>query len=252
MATTTIRTTTVPMLDQPPAILHPIDAISTLESLITSRRSTRVFLPNPVPEHILRSALTLAQHSPSNSNIQPWRLKLASGPARDRIVAALSAAGETHGPNIPPLPEEYAHFRSAMGANLYGPNGYDCPRGDKERHRELQMWNFSFFDAPVVGVVYMDSQLSHMDAMTVGFFCQAFTLGLTARGLGCCWQVSVTGFPEVLGREFELDGEGKGDGGVGGRRILCGVAIGWPAEHPVNRVEMGREELEGFVEFLRE
>jgi nitroreductase len=61
--------------------------MSDLEQAILERRSTRLFLPDkPVPRDLLNEALELAMRAPSNSNIQPWRLVLVSGPARDRLV----------------------------------------------------------------------------------------------------------------------------------------------------------------------
>jgi nitroreductase len=56
-----------------------------LEQIIMERHSTRLFLSKPVPRKLVDEALGLAVHAPSNSNIQPWRVVFASGPARDRL-----------------------------------------------------------------------------------------------------------------------------------------------------------------------
>src|SRR5262249_16211279 len=56
-----------------------------LEQVIRERHSTRLFLPQPVPRALVEEALVLAQHAPSNSNIQPWHMVFASGPPRDRL-----------------------------------------------------------------------------------------------------------------------------------------------------------------------
>jgi len=53
-----------------------------LDQAITERSSARMFLPEPVPQGLVDGALTLAQHAPSNSNIQRWRLVFVSGTAR--------------------------------------------------------------------------------------------------------------------------------------------------------------------------
>ncbi|KXT10205.1 hypothetical protein AC579_439 [Pseudocercospora musae] len=51
--------------------------------------------------------------SPSNSNIQNWRISIASGKARDRIISALESESKLHGPEgIQALPEDYRQFRS--------------------------------------------------------------------------------------------------------------------------------------------
>ncbi len=61
-----------------------------LDQAINDRHSTRLFLPDrPVPRELVDEALQLAVRAPSNSNIQPWHLALVSGPALQRLVAAL-------------------------------------------------------------------------------------------------------------------------------------------------------------------
>src|SRR5262245_34155664 len=63
--------------------------MSDLEQAIRERHSIRMFVPRPVPRGMVDEALALAQHAPSNSNIQPWRLVFVSGPARHRLKDAL-------------------------------------------------------------------------------------------------------------------------------------------------------------------
>jgi nitroreductase len=64
-----------------------------LEQAIDARRSIRMFLPDrPVPRELVDEALELAIRAPSNSNVQPWHLVLASGAARDRLVTESATA----------------------------------------------------------------------------------------------------------------------------------------------------------------
>ena len=49
----------------------------------------------PVPRDLLDEALALAIRAPSNSNIQPWRLFLTTGPRRDRLVELAAEEGNT-------------------------------------------------------------------------------------------------------------------------------------------------------------
>jgi len=55
-----------------------------LEDTIRQRRSSRMFLPDPVPRQLVQESLELAMRAPSNSNVQPWRMVFTSGTARDR------------------------------------------------------------------------------------------------------------------------------------------------------------------------
>ena len=217
----------------------------SLEYCVRHRHSIRFYKEDqPVDPQILRECLALAQLAPSDSNIQNWRITIASGTARNRIVSALSNEAELHGPNVPPLPDDFKHFRSEFGHLLYGEQGYDISRSDTEAHKAAGLRNYEFFGAPTVAVITMNKDLEYVDAMSVGLFVQTFMLALTEKGLGSCLQVSVTGYPEVLRREFRLREE---------ERILCGMAIGWPAEHNrVNDMVVPRENLEKEIRFLEE
>ena len=72
-------------------------------SLVRQRRSIRSFLPDPIPGEVIRSVLDDARHAPSNSNIQPWVVHIASGSMRDRLSAAMLAADDA-GEQSPDFP----------------------------------------------------------------------------------------------------------------------------------------------------
>jgi nitroreductase len=145
-----------------------------LEQAIMERHSTRLFLPKPVPRALVDEALALAVHAPSNSNIQPWRVVFASGPARDRLVAALLEEAHCGPPNIPALPESFRHFRKELGAEVYGAMG--ITREDKAGHDAAVLRNWEFFRAPLAGIVCMHRDLGPADALSVGMFLQTLLL----------------------------------------------------------------------------
>ena len=216
----------------------------SLETCVRHRHSVRFYTSDRVEEDLLRQCVALAQLAPSNSNMQNWRLTLASGEARERIVAALKTEAEQKGPNIPPMPDEFKHFRSDFGHKLYGEEGYAIPRGEKDQHQQAVLRNYEFFGAPVCGVISMHADLTPVDAMSVGMFIQTLMLALTEQGLGACLQVSVTGYPDLLRREFRLPDE---------QMILCGIAIGYPATHNrVNDLVMTREEVDAAMTHHKE
>ena len=121
-----------------------------LDQAIRERHSTRLFLPQPVPRELVNEALALAQYAPSNSNIQPWHMVFASGASRDRLVAALIDEAQRRPPNIPPLPASFQHFRSELGAQVYGAMGIS--REDTARHalQSCATGNFSARQWPVL------------------------------------------------------------------------------------------------------
>ena len=113
-----------------------------------------MFLPQkPVPRELVDEALGLAQCAPSNSNIQPWHIYFVSGVRRDRLVAALTEEAKRRPPNIPPLPASFQHFRSELGAQVYGAMGIG-PQ-DTEKHAAAVMRNWEFFCAPLACVLCM-------------------------------------------------------------------------------------------------
>lgn len=212
-----------------------------LEGAILGRHSTRLFLRDkPVPRELVIEALELAIRAPSNSNIQPWRLVFNSGPARDRLVKALLAEAEKGEPRVPSLPGEFHHFRSDLGALVYGSMG--VPRHDAEARRVAVLRNWEFFRAPLGAIVCMHRDLDYVDALGVGMFLQTFMLALTARGIGSCVQVSIAGYPDVIREQL----------GVGeDLRILCGLSIGYPdPEFAANKLHTPRSPLEHNMVFV--
>ncbi len=211
-----------------------------LDRMILERHSIRKFLPREVPREAVVEALALAQHAPSNSNIQPWRMVFAVGAARDRLKDALLAVANREAPNIPPLPEAFQHYRSELGVEVYGSMG--IARGDKAARMVAVLRNFEFFGAPLVGIVCMHQDLGKADALSVGMYLQTLLLALTARGLGTCVEVSLAGYPDVVRTQLNIPPE---------LTIICGLAVGYPdPDFPTNKLNIGREAVEKSVVFL--
>jgi nitroreductase len=213
-----------------------------LEQTIKERHSTRKFLSSPVPRELIDESLALAQCAPSNSNIQPWRLWLVSGSARDQLREALYEVAQRETPNVPKLPETFQHFRQELGVEVYGSMG--IARGDKEGRKAAVLRNYEFFGAPVGAIICLHKDLGPADSLSVGMYLQTLVLALTARGLGTCVEVSLAGYPEViheaLGIPLELS-------------ILCGLAIGYsdPA-FPTNHLHTSREPVNHNVIFVEQ
>ena len=211
-----------------------------LEQAINERRSIRMFLPDKlVPRELVDGALELAIRAPSNSNVQPWHLRLVSGAARDRLVAALLDEASSKPPVVPELPDLFAHLRRELGAKVYGSMG--ITRDDADGRRIAVLRNWEFFRAPLAGIVCMHRDLHYVDSLGVGMFLQTFLLALTARGLGTCVQVSIAGYPEIVREQLSIPDE---------YAILCGLAIGHPdPTFPANNLRTDRNPIEHNVVF---
>jgi nitroreductase len=211
------------------------------DDVVLARHSSRMFLPDkPVPAGLLHEALTLAMRAPSNSNVQPWRLFLASGARRDRLGAALATQVRTTPPPTLGLPESHSHLRRQLGALLYGAMG--VARDDDEGRWNAQLRNWDFFNAPVAGIVCMHRDLGLPDAIGVGMFLQTLLLALTERGLDSCVQVSTALYPDVVREQLDIPD---------GFTVLCGICIGYadPA-FPANSIETPRNPVTDNVVFL--
>jgi nitroreductase len=215
--------------------------MTELDEVVRERRSTRMFLRDkPVPRELLDEALALAMRAPSNTNLQPWRLFLATGPRRDRLVEALLERAALGFPETVGVPESFAAVRQEFGAVVYGAMG--IARDDKESRRIARLRNWEFFRAPVAGVVCMHRELGLADGVGVGMFLQTLLLALAERGIGTCVQASIAHFPDVLRTQLDIPDE---------LTVLCGLSIGYPDPgFPANNLSVPRNPIERNVVFL--
>jgi nitroreductase len=215
--------------------------MTELDEVVTERRSTRLFLRDkPVPRELLDEAFSLAMRAPSNSNVQPWRVFVASGPRRDRLVEALLEQAAVELPVTTGLPEDFLPLRQELGALVYGSMG--IARHDADARRLAQLRNWEFFRAPVGAVVCMHRDLGLVDSLGVGMFLQTLLLALTERGLGTCVQVSIAAYPEILRAHLDIPEE---------LTVLCGLAIGYPdPAFAGNDLAVPRNPVETNVVFL--
>ncbi|MDG9977212.1 nitroreductase family protein [Ectopseudomonas oleovorans] len=95
--------------------------------LLHKRISVRAFLDQPVAQDSVRALLDAARWSPSGGNVQPWKVIVVSGAARDAVIQQAAVAlqrnpqGEAGAyPIYPPgLQEPYRSRRAQMGEDMY-------------------------------------------------------------------------------------------------------------------------------------
>jgi nitroreductase len=184
---------------------HAAGALQGLSKMMSSRHSTRAFLNTPVPRNVLEEALAVAQHAPSNSNLQPWRVKVVTGDALQRLTSALvSTVTSGVAATTVPIPEPYRHYRSSLGHQIYGPEGYDIPRTDPEGKFNAELRNYVFFDAPCAMIICIDRSLAQVDVLSVGMYVQTLCLLLEEQGIATCVEASVAGYPQVRDTSLEF------------------------------------------------
>lgn len=219
-----------------------------LDQTIRNRRSVRGFFADrPVPREVLREALELAQWAPSNCNVQPWRVFIASGAARNRLRDALQSAvnsgqAPTADDPVDEFKDDYRRLQVECAVAMYREMGIE--RGDAAGRFRAMLRNFELFDAPHLGIICMEREFGVGVALDVGMYVQTLMLALWARGVASCAQASLRLYPEIVRRELGIPEN---------LRILCGLSFGYedPAV-PANRTRQTRQPVEANVVFRDE
>jgi|LFRM01.1.fsa_nt_gb nitroreductase len=213
---------------------------------ITSRKSIRGFLPDAIPAPLLHTLLKTAARAPSGSNIQPWKVHVVSGQARDALSAALLDAFQTGTPNqceYQYYPKEwrepYLARRRENGWSLY--NILGIQKGDKAAMQRQHARNFEFFGAPVVLFVTLDNDMEQGSWLDAGMFIQNIMIAARALGLHTCPQVALVNYPAIVKQHLSIPT---------GQTLVCGISLGYEdTSNPANTLVTTRVPLEEFVTF---
>ena len=232
-----------------------------VSEFIASRRSTRDFLPKPVPQEILNQILTDALTAPSWSNTRPFKIAIATEEVRDRIsneflsrwgvLSKIMRKGirnklrliysryglpTTNRSIVKPYVAELKPRAERVGRELYTSLGVQ--RGDRAARDAQWGKDYSFFGAPVELFIYIHKSLHIYAASDAGLMMENLMLSAHAHGLGTCAQGAVNIWDDVVRQEFEVPKD---------YRLLCGLAIGYPSDAPVNSFKANRIGLEEIV-----
>ncbi len=217
----------------------------SLEQAIRQRRSVRGYLDKPVPRETLEEVFRTAQLAPSNCNIQPWRVLVASGEVRDEIrrrMVANASEGRPTNPDFEQLPRFQGTYRQRQvdcAVALYSTMGIE--RDDQEGRARASLRNFELFDAPHVAFIGMEREFGVTVALDVGIYLQTLMLAMTAHGIASCAQGSMRYYPDDVREVF---GEPESTA------ILCGISFGYEDPSvPANETRVDRAPLEENVVF---
>jgi nitroreductase len=227
-------------------------------SFVQSRRTTRDFLPTPIPQDLIDELLTDGMAAPSWSNTRPYMIAVAQGETRDRISseflsrwdAAQKALDKGLWGKIKllitryglpdsdykvfrPYPKELVPRQQKVGADLYGALG--IARDDKKARRDQWGRNYEFFGAPVSLFVFAHSGLGEYAVSDASLFAQNLMLSAHAHGLGTCAQGASALWAKPVRDEFNVPKKYK---------LLYGIALGYPSDHSVNSFQAERIDIE--------
>lgn len=225
-----------------------------ISEFLASRRSTRSFRPDPVPQEILGQILKDALTAPSWSNTRPFKVALASGAKRDRISAEFGSRWASLSRNLSRgwrgkvaialtrrgLPtsnrlvakgyhKDLKPASMRLGAELFGTLG--IARSDRKARDAWWATNYDFYGAPTELFIYVHKSLGIFAASDAGLMMENLALSAHAHGLGTCMQGAVAIWDDVVRREFEISKK---------YRLLCGIAIGYPTDAKDNTFKAHR------------
>ncbi len=212
---------------------------------IRERRSIRAYLDRDVSDETVRSILDTARWSPSGVNIQPWRVAVVKGTAKqaigDAIIAARNA-GTRENPDYHYYPQEwfgpYKQRRKACGLALYGALGIG--RDDTEKRVEAWYNNYRFFGAPVGLLFFMEKNLGQGAWLDMGMFIQSVMLAARAHGLESCPQASLAEYPDIVRQALKIEDNWL---------VLGGLSLGYA--DTAAAVNQYRTERQGVDEFTQ-
>lgn len=216
-----------------------------LAEAIFQRRSVRGFLDKPIPQEVLQDVFELAQRAPSNCNVQPWKVYVATGQLCNKLRQEMVRMVKE---GVPPNSDydyrgdfvgEYRTRQVDCAVALYTEMGIG--RTDREGRQRALLRNFEFFDAPCIAFLGMDPTFGATVALDVGMYAQNLMLALVAYGLHSCPMGSMRNYPDLIRKEFDIQD---------GTKILFGMAIGYEDTGvPANRTRIGREDIGANVVF---
>ena len=218
-----------------------------VEDAVLSRRSIRAFLPEPVPDALMRRILEAARWAPSGSNIQPWKVHVLNGETRRRYSGALLAADDAgEDPDMeyhyypPNWREPFLARRRACGYGLYDAMGID--RGDHAGRRRALRRNFEFFGAGTGLLFWIPADLEHGSWLDYGTFIHSIVLAAMGWGLAATAQGALGMYPHVAHRMFSIGAD---------HTLIGGMSIGWPdGGAGVNRFQPERVDVDAFTTWL--
>ncbi|APH72658.1 nitroreductase [Aquibium oceanicum] len=226
-----------------------IDEADIVDEAITSRRSVRAFLPDPVDEAVVRDILQVASRAPSGTNMQPWKVWVFSGAKKQEITDAVMNSGiraeKAKWDEYKYYPDQffepYYARRRAVGFALYGALGIG--KRDVDQMRAQHDRNFVFFDAPVGMIFTIDRRLNHGSWIDHGMFLQSIMIAARGRGLHTCPQAAFAPYHRQIRPVLGIPDE---------EIVTCGMALGYEdTSKPENRLRTERVPLEEFVTFVK-
>ena len=186
---------------------HP--GLSDFYTLVTTRRSIRRYLPDPLPEEQIARLLTAAAWAPSAHNRQPWRFAVITDPdAKEQLATQMGARlradrtrdGDPKEAIEADVRRSYARITTAPGVVVVCLTMEDMDVYPDERRQAAERL---------------------MAVQGVALAIENLLLAAAAEGLGACWMCAPLFCPETVAAALKLPADWEPQGIV---------ALGYPAD----------------------
>lgn len=212
---------------------------------VATRRSVRAFRSDSIALESVMDMLRLAARAPSGSNLQPWRVYVLAGEARDELVRKIKTLAverpRGHAPEYKIHPDEMREpFKSRYyraSALMYAAAGIQ--RDDMPARIGHLLRNWEFFGAPIGLIFTIRRELEPGQWADVGMFMQNLMLLARGRGLDTCPQEAWALWHPVLREFLSIPPD---------ELVYCGMAIGYADKSaPINQFESERADVAEWV-----
>ena len=222
------------------------DPTLRVDEALQSRRSVRAFSSKSVSRETIEQMLETASRAASGGNLQPWKVYVLAGEARDSLVSRVAEKmketpfGDGPEYDIYPqdLTEPFISRRTEVAREMYDLVG--IARDDSAGRMAHMARNFSFFDAPIGMILTIDRQMGSPQFVDLGIFLGNLMLLAREQGLHTCPQEAWSLWGKTIREEV----------GVPENEIVfCGLALGHADDQaPINRLHTTRASLSDFAE----
>ena len=196
---------------------------------VLTRKSIRAYKPTPVPKELLTRILNEAKRSPSCANTQPWEFAVFGGQIMEEMKKAYQQrflSGVEPNPEIPypfmAWPEPYRSRRMSLSKTQSDFIGID--RENKEQVQQFWLRGYGFFGAPNGMILYIADTLPVWSILDAGIVLQSILLLAHHYGLGCCPQVQMIVYPDIIRKLMAIPSS---------KKIVIGLSIGYPDEDAI-------------------
>jgi len=218
-----------------------------IDEIIAGRKSLRQFLDIPVERALVEDIMRVASRAPSGTNMQPWRVYVVAGEAKNSLSKDLLDAHyhhqDEHKSEYSYYPdaftEPYKSRRRKVGIDMYGL--LEINKGEVEKMKAQHGRNYQFFDAPVGMIFAIDNSLKIGSWLDYGMFLQNIMIAARARGLDTCPQAAFAKYHRIIRKHLNIDED---------EIIVCGMALGFAdMSAPVNQLKTERVCVSEFSRF---